>query len=81
MVSQVEGLLLMLPLDQPKIFGSDPSLRRRRLLMVLIDEADPQAEATGRWRPCLYGSLTVCWPLQCQQCLHPGTGAQLPTPE
>lgn len=44
--SQVEGLLLMLPLDQPKIFGSDPSLRRRHLLMVLVGEADPQAEAT-----------------------------------
>lgn len=51
--------------------------------MVLVGEADPPAEATGPWRPSLCGSLTVCCPPppQCQQCLHPGTRARLPTPE
>lgn len=54
-VSQVEGFLLMLPLVQPKIFGSDPFVRGRPSLGLMGEDAGP-------WRSRPYGSLTVCWP-------------------
>lgn len=49
--------------------------------LLLRGEADPQVEAAGPRRSRPYGSLTVCWPPQRQQCLHPGTRARLPPPE